>query len=67
MFPIGVGPGYARSELSVLASGHQDNVLQLSSMDHLRMLLSLDHSYTDRICRGAYTQTHSKIFPVENE
>lgn len=55
VFPIGVGANYDRNELTVL--GHhrnQDNTLHLNSMDQLLMLLSLDHSYIERICRGAY-------------
>ncbi|XP_042351593.1 von Willebrand factor [Plectropomus leopardus] len=53
VFPIGVGPGYDRSELDVLGHhGNQDNTLHLNSMDQLRMLLTLDHSYTERICRA---------------
>ncbi|XP_034734682.1 von Willebrand factor isoform X2 [Etheostoma cragini] len=53
VFPIGVGPGYDRSELSVLGHhGNQDNTLHLSSMDQLLMVLTLDHGYTERICRA---------------
>lgn len=53
MFPIGVGPGYDRGELSVLGHhGNQDNTLHLNSMDQLLMLLTLDHGFTERICRG---------------
>ncbi|KAM9352375.1 von Willebrand factor [Symphorus nematophorus] len=53
VFPIGVGPGYDRSELSVLGQhGNQDNTLHLNSMDQLLMLLTLDHGYTERICRA---------------
>lgn len=64
MFPIGVGPGYDRSELSMLGHhGNQDNTLHLNSMDQLLMLLSLDHGYTERICRGAYT--HKPFFQVK--
>uniref|UniRef100_H3DPH5 von Willebrand factor n=1 Tax=Tetraodon nigroviridis TaxID=99883 RepID=H3DPH5_TETNG len=53
VFPIGVGANYDRNELTVL--GHhrnQDNTLHLNSMDQLLMLLSLDHSYIERICRA---------------
>ncbi|KAG7216081.1 hypothetical protein INR49_007833 [Caranx melampygus] len=53
VFPIGVGPGYDRSELDVLGHhGNQDNTLHLNSMDQLLMLLTLDHGYTERICRA---------------
>ncbi|XP_073328335.1 von Willebrand factor [Pagrus major] len=53
VFPIGVGPGYDRSELSLLGQhGNQDNTLHLNSMDQLLMLLTLDHGYTERICRA---------------
>ncbi|XP_047452758.1 von Willebrand factor [Mugil cephalus] len=53
VFPIGVGPGYDTAELGVLGRhGKQDNSLHLNSMDQLRMLLTLDHSYTERICRA---------------
>eukprot|EP00064_Thunnus_orientalis_P004368 superscaffoldBa00000394_g4379 len=53
VFPIGVGPDYDRSELSVLGRhGKQDNTLHLNSMDQLRMLLTLDSGYTERICRA---------------
>lgn len=65
MFPIGVGPAYDRSELSVLGHhGNQDNTLHLNSMDQLLMLLTLDHGYTERICRGADTHTniHNYVF-----
>uniref|UniRef100_A0A8D0ARC9 von Willebrand factor n=1 Tax=Sander lucioperca TaxID=283035 RepID=A0A8D0ARC9_SANLU len=52
-------------ELSVLGHhGNQDNTLHLNSMDQLLMLLTLDHGYTERICRGIYTHTHSLIFPA---
>uniref|UniRef100_A0A3B4BK09 von Willebrand factor n=1 Tax=Periophthalmus magnuspinnatus TaxID=409849 RepID=A0A3B4BK09_9GOBI len=50
MFPIGVGPGYDRAELSMLGHhGTQDNSLHLSSMDQLLLLLTLDHGYTERM------------------
>ncbi|XP_072241877.1 von Willebrand factor [Leuresthes tenuis] len=53
VFPIGVGLGYDMSELSVLGRhGNQDNTLHLNNMDQLRMLLTLDTSYTERICRA---------------
>ncbi|XP_023259719.1 von Willebrand factor isoform X2 [Seriola lalandi dorsalis] len=53
VFPIGVGQGYDKSELSVLGRhGNQDNTLHLNSMDQLLMLLTLDHGYTERICRA---------------
>uniref|UniRef100_A0A665VPY0 von Willebrand factor n=1 Tax=Echeneis naucrates TaxID=173247 RepID=A0A665VPY0_ECHNA len=53
VFPIGVGPGYDRSELTVLGHhGNQDNTLHLNNMDQLLMLLTLDHGYTERICRA---------------
>ncbi|XP_068168133.1 von Willebrand factor [Antennarius striatus] len=53
VFPIGVGPNYDRSELSVIGRhGNQDNTLHLDSMDQLLMLLTLDHSYAERICRA---------------
>uniref|UniRef100_A0A673AEI1 von Willebrand factor n=1 Tax=Sphaeramia orbicularis TaxID=375764 RepID=A0A673AEI1_9TELE len=53
VFPIGVGPGYDRSELNVLGHhGNQDNTLYLNSIDQLLMLLTLDRGYTERICRA---------------
>ncbi|XP_035498752.2 von Willebrand factor isoform X2 [Scophthalmus maximus] len=53
VFPIGVGPGYNRSELSMLGRhGNQENTLYLNSMDQLLMLLTLDHGYIERICRA---------------
>uniref|UniRef100_A0A4W6D791 von Willebrand factor n=1 Tax=Lates calcarifer TaxID=8187 RepID=A0A4W6D791_LATCA len=53
VFPIGVGPSYDRTELSVLGRhGNQDNTLHLNSMDQLLLLLTLDHGYTERICRA---------------
>ena len=53
VFPIGIGPGYDRAELSLLGShGDQDNTLHLNSMEELMMLLTLDKSYTDKLCRG---------------
>ncbi|XP_071393775.1 von Willebrand factor [Centroberyx affinis] len=53
VFPIGVGSSYDRTELSVLGGhGNQDNTLHLNSMDQLLMLLTLDHGYTERICRA---------------
>ncbi|CAB1323555.1 unnamed protein product, partial [Coregonus sp. 'balchen'] len=63
VFPIGIGPGYNRAELSLLGShGDQDNTLHLNSMEELLMLLTLDQSYTDKLCRGivldqSYTDT----------
>lgn len=53
VFPIGIGPDYDKSELGVLGhQGNQDNTLHLNSMDQLLMLLTLDRSYTERICRA---------------
>eukprot|EP00066_Takifugu_rubripes_P015898 XP_011605164.1 PREDICTED: von Willebrand factor isoform X1 [Takifugu rubripes] len=53
VFPIGVGPNYDRNQLSLLGRHHnQDNMLHLNSMDQLLMLLTLDHSYIERICRA---------------
>ncbi|KAM9854763.1 von Willebrand factor [Aulostomus maculatus] len=52
VFPIGVGQDYDKNELSIL-DHKQDNALHLSSMDQLPILLKLDHSYTERICRAA--------------
>lgn len=60
MFPIGVGQSYDRSEFGVLGRhGNQDNTLHLNSMDQLRMLLTLDSGYTERICRGVYKHMHT--------
>lgn len=56
VFPIGVGHDYDRNELVIL-DHNQNNTLVLNSMDQLRMLLSLDRGYTERICRGAHTHT----------
>ena len=62
VFPVGVGPSYDSSELDVLGRhGNQDNTLHLRSMDQLLMLLTLDHGYTERICKGAYTETYIKM------
>lgn len=62
VFPIGIGPNYDSVELKVLGEhGHQDNSLRLSSRDQLRMVLTLDHSFIDRMCRGIklkHTHTH---------
>lgn len=53
VFPIGIGTSYDSHELSVLGQhGNQDNTLHLNSMDQLLMLLTLDNSYTERICRA---------------
>nr|XP_019934117.1 PREDICTED: von Willebrand factor [Paralichthys olivaceus] len=53
VFPIGVGLSYDMSELSMLGrDGNEDNTLHLKSMDQLLMLLTLDHGYTERICRA---------------
>ncbi|XP_057693186.1 von Willebrand factor [Corythoichthys intestinalis] len=51
VFPIAVGPNYDQNELATI--GHkQGNSLHLRSMDQLRMLLTLDRSYAERICRA---------------
>ncbi|KAL0968924.1 hypothetical protein UPYG_G00273790, partial [Umbra pygmaea] len=53
VFPIGIGHVYDRAELKVLGShGDQDNSLHLNSMEELLMLLSLDQSYVERLCRA---------------
>ncbi|MEQ2275343.1 hypothetical protein XENORESO_002286, partial [Xenotaenia resolanae] len=53
VFPIGVGPNYDSNELSELGHyGNQDNTLHLNNMDQLRMFLTLDNSYAERICRA---------------
>ncbi|NP_001265809.1 von Willebrand factor precursor [Oryzias latipes] len=53
VFPIGIGQGYDMNELTVLGRhGNQDNILQLSNMDQLSMLLTLDNTYRERICRA---------------
>ncbi|KAF3688863.1 von Willebrand factor [Channa argus] len=53
VFPIAVGSRYDRSEVDLLGhQGNQDNTLHLNSMDQLLMLLTLDHGYTERICRA---------------
>lgn len=63
IFPIGVGPGYDRSELGLLGHrGNQDNSLHLNSMDQLLMLLTLDRGYTEKICRGTYSNTFVLFF-----
>ncbi|XP_061630178.1 von Willebrand factor isoform X1 [Phyllopteryx taeniolatus] len=51
VFPIGVGPDYDQNELATV-SHKQDNSLHLMSMDQLRMLLTLDRGYAERICRA---------------
>ncbi|XP_061139991.1 von Willebrand factor [Syngnathus typhle] len=51
VFPIGVGPDYEQNEL-VTVGRKQDNILHLKSMDQLRMLLTLDRGYAERICRA---------------
>ncbi|XP_061898581.1 von Willebrand factor [Entelurus aequoreus] len=51
VFPIGVGRDYDKNELAIL--GHkQDNSLHLKNMEQLRMLLTLDNGYAERICRA---------------
>lgn len=61
MFPIGIGSVYDVSELSVLGRhGKQDNTLHLNNMDQLRIFLTLDSSYSEKICRGAYR--HKPVF-----
>uniref|UniRef100_A0A3P8XEF0 von Willebrand factor n=1 Tax=Esox lucius TaxID=8010 RepID=A0A3P8XEF0_ESOLU len=58
VFPIGIGHGYNRAELHMLGShGNQDNTLHLNSLEELMMLLTLDKSYVDRLCRGTTTHT----------
>ncbi|KAM6936930.1 von Willebrand factor [Xenentodon cancila] len=53
VFPIGVGASYDVNELSVLGRhGNQDTTLHLNSMDQLRMFLTLDRSYQEKICRA---------------
>ncbi|XP_027128551.1 von Willebrand factor [Larimichthys crocea] len=53
VFPIGVGPDYDTNELRALGRhGNQDNTLHLNSIDQLLMLLTLDHGYTEKICRA---------------
>ncbi|CAJ1056809.1 von Willebrand factor [Xyrichtys novacula] len=53
VFPIGVGPNYDIDELQMLGHhGNQDNTLHLNSMDQLRIFLTLDHGYMERICRA---------------
>ncbi|XP_034144185.1 von Willebrand factor isoform X2 [Esox lucius] len=53
VFPIGIGHGYNRAELHMLGShGNQDNTLHLNSLEELMMLLTLDKSYVDRLCRA---------------
>ncbi|XP_061679970.1 von Willebrand factor isoform X2 [Syngnathoides biaculeatus] len=51
VFAIGVGPGYDQNELATISHKH-DNSLHLKNMDQLRMLLTLDHSYVEKICRA---------------
>ncbi|XP_017261520.1 von Willebrand factor isoform X1 [Kryptolebias marmoratus] len=53
VFPIGVGSIYDTSELRLLGHhGNQDNTLHLNNMDQLRIFLTLDNSYTEKICRA---------------
>ncbi|KAI4826035.1 hypothetical protein KUCAC02_021691 [Chaenocephalus aceratus] len=53
VFPIAVGQGYDRSELGLIGRhGNEDNTLHLNSMDQLLMVLTLDHSFIERICRA---------------
>ncbi|XP_067090003.1 von Willebrand factor [Osmerus mordax] len=53
VFPIGIGPNYDRTELSVLGGhGNHHNTMHLNSMEQLLMLLSLDHGFTERLCRA---------------
>ncbi|KAF7224520.1 von Willebrand factor isoform X2 [Nothobranchius furzeri] len=57
VFPIGIGSSYDKTELSILGRhGNQDNTLSLSNMDQLRMLLTLDKSYFEKICRAGPTR-----------
>ncbi|XP_077591325.1 von Willebrand factor isoform X2 [Stigmatopora nigra] len=51
VFPIGVGPNYDQKELATIGL-KQSNSLHLKSMDQLRILLTLDRSYAERICRA---------------
>uniref|UniRef100_A0A8B9JXB1 von Willebrand factor n=1 Tax=Astyanax mexicanus TaxID=7994 RepID=A0A8B9JXB1_ASTMX len=53
VFPIGVGQQYDQNELSMLAGPHTpDNIIQLRSTDDLLAMVTLDRSFTDKLCRG---------------
>uniref|UniRef100_A0A3B4EJ56 von Willebrand factor n=1 Tax=Pygocentrus nattereri TaxID=42514 RepID=A0A3B4EJ56_PYGNA len=53
VFPIGVGEHYDRTELGMLTGPHgQDNVIQLRSTDDLLAMVTLDRSFTDKLCRA---------------
>uniref|UniRef100_A0A8B9JTJ7 von Willebrand factor n=1 Tax=Astyanax mexicanus TaxID=7994 RepID=A0A8B9JTJ7_ASTMX len=52
VFPIGVGQQYDQNELSMLAGPHTpDNIIQLRSTDDLLAMVTLDRSFTDKLCR----------------
>ncbi|KAM8861778.1 von Willebrand factor [Synchiropus picturatus] len=51
VFPVGIGRNYDHNELRLLDPSGQ-NTLHLTSMDQLLMLLTLDRSYTEKICRA---------------
>uniref|UniRef100_A0A8B9JR24 von Willebrand factor n=1 Tax=Astyanax mexicanus TaxID=7994 RepID=A0A8B9JR24_ASTMX len=53
VFPIGVGQQYDQNELSMLAGPHTpDNIIQLRSTDDLLAMVTLDRSFTDKLCRA---------------
>lgn len=57
MFPIGVGEQYDQTELSMLTGPYsQQNIIKLRSTDDLLAMVTLDHSFPDKLCRGKTLQ-----------
>ncbi|XP_053356531.1 von Willebrand factor [Clarias gariepinus] len=53
VFPIGVGRQYDRNELIMLAGSHtQENIIELRSTNELLAMVTLDQSFTDKLCRA---------------
>ncbi|XP_006633894.3 von Willebrand factor [Lepisosteus oculatus] len=53
VFPIGVGTRYDKSQLATLA-GHnmESNILHLNHMDDLVVMVTLGHTFIDKLCRA---------------
>uniref|UniRef100_A0A4W6D782 von Willebrand factor n=1 Tax=Lates calcarifer TaxID=8187 RepID=A0A4W6D782_LATCA len=65
--PVSGGRVAAIKILSVLGRhGNQDNTLHLNSMDQLLLLLTLDHGYTERICRVCVDDNGNERKPGES-
>ncbi|MCJ8733665.1 hypothetical protein PDJAM_G00226260 [Pangasius djambal] len=53
VFPIGLGRQYDRNELIMLAGPHtQENIIELRSTNDLLAMVTLDQSFTDKLCRA---------------